>query len=399
MALLSSRGISTPSLRAQGEQRRFSYFNIQRGNPIDRPLDRAAQEALRSISSRAKITATSFTNHYEWGDFKGDPREFMERWFDLHLYLANWGTRRFMMRVPERLLRREDVERFVRDPDRIGVWTFGESLIVDAIRDDVETDDQWDEEWDEGSGWLAALAPLRADVASGDLRLFYLAWLMAVEKELVQDDEVEPLPGIGPLSGALEAFAGFFGIDPDLVQAAAEGGTGDATIPEGRMREALAGIGEDEKTELLLRVIEGDGHVAAELKRRIRERPATPGAAGRTVGALRGRAREIAAARDRAEAERREAERRREAALAEEARRVRLAALKHRGAKVWQEIETEIARRNPSGYDRATSLLSDLQALAVEEGSQDDFDHRLESLRARHGSKGRFIERLTKLAS
>jgi hypothetical protein len=33
MALLSFRGISTPSLRAQGEQRRFSYFNIQRGNP------------------------------------------------------------------------------------------------------------------------------------------------------------------------------------------------------------------------------------------------------------------------------------------------------------------------------------------------------------------------------
>jgi hypothetical protein len=33
MALLSFRGISTPSLPAQGEQRRFSYFNTQRGNP------------------------------------------------------------------------------------------------------------------------------------------------------------------------------------------------------------------------------------------------------------------------------------------------------------------------------------------------------------------------------
>jgi hypothetical protein len=353
---------------------------------------------LRSISSRAKITATSFTNHYEWGDFKGDPREFMERWFDLHLYLTNWGTRRLMMRVPERLLRREDVECFVHDLDRIDVWAAGESLIVDVIRDDVETDEQWDEEWKEGSGWLAALAPLRADVASGDLQLFYLVWLMAVEEELVPDDEVEPLPGIGPLSGALEAFAGFFGVDSDLVQAASEAGMGDASMSEHRVREALAGITDNEKTELLLRVIEGDGHVAAELKRRVQGKRATPGAAGRTVGALRGRAREIAEARDRAEAERREAERRREAALAEEARRVRLAALKQRGTKVWQEIETEIARRNPSGYDRATSLLSDLQALAVEEGSQNDFDHRLVSLRARHGSKGRFIERLTKLA-
>jgi hypothetical protein len=35
MALLSFRGISTPSLPAQGEQRRSSYFNIPRGNSIE----------------------------------------------------------------------------------------------------------------------------------------------------------------------------------------------------------------------------------------------------------------------------------------------------------------------------------------------------------------------------
>src|SRR6185436_19646086 len=34
MALLSFRGISTPSLPAQGEQRRSSYFNILRGNSV-----------------------------------------------------------------------------------------------------------------------------------------------------------------------------------------------------------------------------------------------------------------------------------------------------------------------------------------------------------------------------
>jgi hypothetical protein len=368
----------------------YQYYEFQ---AIDRPLDRAAQDTLRSISTRARITATSFTNHYEWGDFKGDPRKLMERWFDLHLYLTNWRTRRLMMRLPARLLSLEDVDRFVCDPDRIDVRTAGESLIVDLNREDVEAD----EEWDDGAGWLAALAPLRADVASGDLRMFYLVWLMAVEEELVPDDEIEPLPGIGPLSGALEAFAGFFGIDPDLVQAAAEAGIADASMSNGRLREALAAITEDEKTELLLRVIEGDGHVAADLKRRIQERRATPGATGRTAGMLRGRAREIAEARERAAAERREAERRREAALAEQARRVRLVALKQRGAKVWQEIEAEIARRNPSGYDRATSLLSDLQVLAAEEGSQDDFARRMEAIRERHASKGRFIERLTKL--
>jgi hypothetical protein len=37
MALLSFRGISTPSLPAQGEQRRSSYFNIPRGNSLEKP--------------------------------------------------------------------------------------------------------------------------------------------------------------------------------------------------------------------------------------------------------------------------------------------------------------------------------------------------------------------------
>src|SRR5271155_2939996 len=38
MALLSFRGISTPSLPAQGEQRRSSYFNIPRGNSSNDPV-------------------------------------------------------------------------------------------------------------------------------------------------------------------------------------------------------------------------------------------------------------------------------------------------------------------------------------------------------------------------
>ena len=85
----------------------------------------------------------------------------------------------------------------------------------------------------------------------------------------------------------------------------------------------------------------------------------------------------------------REAERRRQAAEAEKARRARLKILKQRGASsVWREIEQEIERRNPTGYDNAMALLFDLQALAVEEGNQSDFERRLGSIRARHEKKG-----------
>jgi hypothetical protein len=369
----------------------YQYYEFE---AIDRPLDRVAQETLRSISSRARITATSFSNHYEWGDLKGDPRQFMEQWFDLHLYVTNWGARRLMMRLPERFLNRADIDPFLREIEWVRVSAFGNDLIIDIYREDVEPDD----DGDDGSGWLAALAPLRADVLSGDFRLFYLLWLSAVQDELVADDAVEPLPGIGPLTGALGDFVEFFDLDPDLVQSAAEQGADIAMTSNDDLREMLAGISESEKTELLLRVAEGDTHVAAEIKSRLRKkRPAS--AAHRTVGALRMRAREIASARESAATARREAERRRQAEEAEKARRGRLKALKQRGESVWREIEAEIERRNPSGYDRATTLLSDLQALAAEEGSQADFGRRLASIRTQHEKKGRFIERLKGLTA
>ncbi len=71
---------------------------------IDRPLDEAEQAAIRSLSTRARITATSFVNEYHWGDFGGDPFRLMERYYDAHLYLANWGTRRVTLRLPSDLL-------------------------------------------------------------------------------------------------------------------------------------------------------------------------------------------------------------------------------------------------------------------------------------------------------
>lgn len=361
---------------------------------IDRPLDRAAQQALRAASSRARITATSFTNHYDWGDLKGNPREWMERWFDAHLYLTNWGTRRLMMKLPSSCLDPEKLRGLLGAVDWVDAWTSGDSTIVDFFLEDIEGDG----EFDDGPGRLAALAPLRADVLSGDLRVLYLAWLAGVQWEVVADDVVEPLPGIGPLTGALEAFAEFFDIDPDLVQVAAESGAGDETSREA-LRDAVESISERDKTELLLRLVEGDVNVAAELKRRIRKDTARSSAARRTARALRMRAGEIAEARERAEAARREAERRREAKKAEKARRVRIDVLKRRGESVWREIEEEIERRNPAAYERAMVLLADLQVIAAEQGRQDEFSRRLAAIHTRHEKKGKFIERLNRLRS
>ena len=320
----------------------------------------------------------------------------MERWFDLHLYLANWGTHRLMIRLPKRLADRQRLDRFLREVDCAELKVSGENLILDILREGLEPED----DWDDGPGWLAALTPLRADLLGGDLRLFYLLWLTAVEADAIELGETEPLSGIGPMTGALEAFARFFGIDADLIAAAAELPASTAAAgpaSSDAIRRIVAKLPDQEKTDLLTRLI-SDPHVANELRTVVRGRlgtkAAAPLVAGRTVGELRARAHVIRAAREGAKAEQVAADRKRQADEIEAARCARLSVIARKGDAVWHEIEAQVKRRNASGYDKAAALLLDLQTIAKERRTTDDFTRRLSAIRERHARKERFIQRL-----
>jgi len=373
----------------------YQYYEFQ---AIDRPLSEADRQVLRDLSTRARITATSFTNSYEWGDFKGDPAKLMERWFDLHLYLANWGSRRLMIRLPKRLVDRRLLDAFLGEVDCATLSVSGENLIVDISCDEVEF-----ENWDDGSGWLAALAPLRAEVLAGDLRLFYLLWLTAVQAEVFEADQPEPMPGIGPMSASLEAFAEFFGIDLDLVHAAAERSAVAAAsaISAEAVEGIISAMTDADKTTMLSRLFNGDPNVAAELRAKVSDRMASdadaPPIVARTVGELHARAAAIGLAREKAAAEKLAAEHDRRAKEAEKARQARLLAIARRGEGVWREVEAEIERRNAAAYDKAAGLLLDLQAVAKERGTIEDFLRRLQAIREKHVRKERFIERLAAL--
>ena len=63
----------------------------------------------------------------------------MERWFDLHLYVANWGSRRLMIRLPKRLVDRRRLDAFLGEVDCATLSVSGENLIVDISRDEVDS--------------------------------------------------------------------------------------------------------------------------------------------------------------------------------------------------------------------------------------------------------------------
>lgn len=309
----------------------YQYFEFR---AIDRPLSDADQRELRELSSRARITGTSFTNHYEWGDFAGDPAKLMQRWFDLHVYLANWGSHRLMMRLPARLMQPGLADRFLRNVEDVTLKTHGDNLMLDISLGDLEHDYS-----DDGSRWLARLAPLRADLLAGDLRLFYLLWLMAVQTGSVDPAELEPMPGIGPMNAALKAFVDFVQIDADLAHAAAE---------------RPAGIAETKSDAPL-----------------------------RTAGELLARATTVRAARTS-----------RQAARQGRVLSKKLEPLRQRGETAWQEVESGIELRNRAGYRKAIDLLHNLKVLAELDGTSADFSRRLGSIRERHSRKPGFIAHL-----
>lgn len=104
----------------------YQYYEFR---AIDRPLDERQMRELRSLSSRAEITPTSFVNVYNWGDFKGSPDKLMAKYFDAFLYMANWGTRQLMLRLPQRLLDRETALAYCVG-DCAAVRVAGDSVIL-----------------------------------------------------------------------------------------------------------------------------------------------------------------------------------------------------------------------------------------------------------------------------
>jgi hypothetical protein len=92
----------------------YQYHEFQ---AIDRPLSAAEREQLRAISSRARITATSFVNTYDYGDLKADPLKLLERYFDLFCYVADGGTHWFAMRLPGKHVNVEALKRFQLNED------------------------------------------------------------------------------------------------------------------------------------------------------------------------------------------------------------------------------------------------------------------------------------------
>lgn len=266
----------------------YQYYEFQ---ALDQPLSREERDRLRAISTRAVITATSFTNTYNWGDLSGNPRRMLERYFDAHLYVTNWGTHRLMLRLPRQSLALPMVKPYCLD-HHVDAWATRTHLLLDLTSEDEGGD--WVEDADNS---LAALIGVRDELATGDLRPLYLAWLSALAAwELEDDDEYQSCPeppvpaGLGELTAPQRALADFLRVDADLLTAAAQASPPrprkSARPTKKELAPLIEALPEKEKDALLLQLALGpEPQLRTELLDRLRGTSAATAVPGRRSAA------------------------------------------------------------------------------------------------------------------
>ena len=372
----------------------YQYYDFK---AINRALTKAEMTALRSISTRAVITTTSFANHYEWGDLKADPLKLLAAYFDAHVYVANWGTREFYLRLPQELVDSKQLKAML--PGETAYVRSSGQFVTVAFESEVESDD-----WDDGAGWMGSLMSLRADLLRGDFRCLYLGWLSCVENGEFSGDALEPpVPaGLRELSAPLHSLIEFLGIDENLVEVAA---AASAPLSAGPSRKVLAawirGLPDKEKDGLLVdALMELDERWRIELLRRFQHENAPESGHGaierRTVEDLLTASHARADERTQKLNAKRAAEAARLKAKEEADRALYLDHLAKRENAVWKQVEAYIQKRQPKDYDRAVILLTDLHELAVRQGDETGFQLTMEELRKTHAAKDTFLRRLAK---
>jgi hypothetical protein len=373
----------------------YAYYEFQ---AVDRPLTEEEQDKLRSVSTRARITSTSFVNDYSWGGFKGDVDEWMLKYFDAFLYIDNRGDRVLKLQLPAQGL---DLAAFktycdgecVTDQERGGM------VVLSMASEDEDAD-----EWIVGEGRLASLIGLRNELTRGDLRALHLCWLLRAQVGELQDDELEPpIPaGLGELSASQTSLVEFLRIDPDLLHVVAQASLSLAASgldPEA-VRSWVGGLSTSEKNEALSRIILDANSAGFDdwLRRCMKECPTAnnqPRTTRRTVGELLQAAEGRSTERRRLAAEQRAEEK---AELDRVKTRMREKILDHLTGsepQLWEDVNILIATRQPASYRRAVGILVDLRDLATR-GDGDEFRLRIDALHQLHARKPTFLELLKK---
>jgi hypothetical protein len=374
----------------------MSEYQYHEWQTVDRVLTPDEQAEVESLSSHIEVSSSRAVVTYHWSNFRHDPRQVLRDYFDAYFYMANWGTLRLMFRFPKGLIDKATIDPYLLD-EFVSFETIGEYQVLD-----LEFNPEYGEGWMEAGSGLSGFIRLRADLIEGDYRLLYLAWLKAMsiseEGEEGYGDDISsldhepPVPaGLNKLSPALKHFIDVFGLDPFLVQAAAEASETLTAPQRANYRQLVARLPREESLAFLADLAEGKPGVALALRKRLlafspeqnHARAKNP----RTPRQILQRARALE-----------EAEQKRQSEAARKKHVAEMTALVEREGQAWQEVDhlLDYGRRIASVYDDATTRLEKLEQLAEFKHTEHSFQERIHALAETYANRPALIQRWRK---
>ncbi len=347
---------------------------------VDRPLTDKELKFAEQQSTRAEISRWSFENEYHFGNFRGNVNGLLQHGYDVYLHYANFGIRTVALRMPVGLPFPKSVWsqylgfgelRWERDrKGHAGIVSLSPFREIDGI----------EEIWNP-SEYMDDMVETRSRLIAGDLRALYVLWLCAaMDDQSVDPDEVEP-PVPGGLAQTVDVFGPvlqFFGLDPLLLLAAAEGSPDAPEQPshDQQSGEWVARLSDAESKRLLRRFVTEDANaVKAETIAAIRQGGGAsdwPTASlGRSFQTLLDRTEEIRADHEAKEQKKREAAAKRKAAKKERERQNRMKEMVKDPQSWLRKASKLVDARGTANYKAAAEILADLrEAVGGDDGEK-----------------------------
>jgi len=393
----------------------YQYYEFR---SIDQALTPAQMKEVRGLSTRAEVTNRSFSVTYSYSDFRGNPRQMMERYYDAHVYVSNFGNMILMLRLPLDVISGDAISPYTSE-DALDWWTTEEHIILEWQLNEDEGGD-----WVDGEGWIDRLVPLRDELIRGDYRSLYIGWLASFaggsseedeeyeeeedgddadeELETYEDDFIPysrrnepPVPaGLDSITAAQAALAEFLGVSLDLIRAASAKSPKAPVLAEStqKVSEWVAGLPEQEVRAYIERVVRGEAtRVQTELQSRFFRSENAGGAPSKATSVGKPRtAADLVKLADQTEQERKLKEQRER----DHKRHTYLVSLVPRFADLWLEVNALAAEQKASSYDRACALLVDLRAAYSETGRRPEFDVQFERFLGKYSRSAALVRRL-----
>ena len=365
----------------------YQYYEFR---AIDTPLTESQIDDVSKLSSRTYVTSHSASFVYNYSDFPGNTEKLMTNYFDVMLYMSNWGTRQLIFRLPTTLV----------DKKQFGIYCIFEEIDSRVTNDkeyillefDFQDEDQVD--WIEGEGWLGDLMGLREELINGDYRILYLAWLKAAGNayyiEDIDSNIVEPpVPdGLGNLSPAQKTFVKYLEINKAMIAVASQNSS--EIQNKSHLEPYIEQLALTEQYNYLIRLSREEKNLSALLNKHL-QKFANQESQHLEDGNINRRT--ISALIDSSNAWR-ENQKLKEQHEKKMARQRELESLVSKKNIIWDKIDSLIQEKNATAYKKVIDHLKDLRDLAEYQGKLKEFTERITDIKNSCSNRPALIRRM-----